>query len=203
LVTVEGTGINSVADLKGKRVSVGAAGSGTEIKATRVLEAFGLDPARDFTRERLGVTESAEAIKNRKIDAFFWDGGLPTTAIRDLGITPGMTLKLIPTADAIQKMVDKYGPFYFRVTIPKGTYSGVDVDVPVVGVANLLVVSDRFDEGLAYEIVKAMFEHKAELESAHLEVKKLSLESSVVGSPIPYHPGAIKYYKEKKVWPEK
>jgi len=99
-------------------------------------------------------------------------------------------------------MNDKYGPLYYKLVIPKGTYSGLDKDVPVAGVANILASTDKLDETLAYNIVKALFEHKADLVAVHKEAEKLTLESAVAGSPIPYHPGAIKFYKEKGVWKE-
>ncbi len=124
IVTLDGKGINTVADLKGKNVSTGAPGSGTEVKALRVLEAYGLNPDKDVTRDRLGATESAGALKDRKIDAYFWDGGLPTASILDVGATPGIKIKLIGQEDAIPKMVAKYGPVYFKGKIPKKDLSG-------------------------------------------------------------------------------
>src|SRR6201999_2863363 len=108
VVTVEGTGIDKVEDLKGKRVSTGSPGSATEVYAFRVIEAAGLDKDRNMRRERLGAAESVNAIKDRKIDAFFWVAGLPTAAVTDLAATPGVTLKLIDHADLIPKMNAKY-----------------------------------------------------------------------------------------------
>ncbi|MCX6022038.1 MAG: TAXI family TRAP transporter solute-binding subunit [Chloroflexi bacterium] len=200
IVAADGGGINSVADLKGKTVSVGAPGSGAEIKANRILEAFGLDAGKDIKRERLGAAESAGALKDRKLDAFFWDGGLPTAAITDLAATPNIKIKLISHTDAIKKMVDKYGPFYFDIKIPKATYPNVAEDSSVAGAANLLVVNEKMDITLAYNITKAMFEHKEELVAVHKEAEKLTLENAVQGSPLDFHPGAIKYYQEKGVW---
>lgn len=200
IVTLDGSGINSVTDLKGKKVSTGAPGSGTEVKGNRVLEAYGIDPAKDIQRERLGVAESAAALKDRKIDAFFWDGGLPTASILDLGATPGIKIKLLSHEDAIKKMVEKYGPSYFPLTIPKGTYPNQDQDVVVAGVANLLVVHEKMDAKLAYDITKVLFDKKEDLVRVHKEAEKLSPEAAVVGSPVEYHPGAIKFYTEKGVW---
>src|SRR5512139_297610 len=100
VVTVEGTGITKLADLKGKRVSTGSPGSGTEIMALRVLEAVGIDPKKDIRQERLGAAESANAMKDRKIDAFFWVGGLPTAAVTDLAATPGTRIKLLDHGEA-------------------------------------------------------------------------------------------------------
>ena len=112
VVTVEGTGIETMADLKGKRVSTGSPGSATEVMAFRVIEAAGLDKDKDMKRERLGVAESVNAIKDRKIDAFFWVGGIPTAAVTDLAATPGIKIKLIDHGDVVEKMNAKYGKLY-------------------------------------------------------------------------------------------
>ena len=112
VVTVDGTGVNSIADLKGKRVSTGSPGSATEVFAYRVLEAAGIDADKDLKKERLGVAESVNAIKDKKLDAFFWVGGLPTAAVTDLGATPNTKLKLLDFSDLAAKMNEKYGPLY-------------------------------------------------------------------------------------------
>ena len=118
VVTVEGKHIEKMADLKGKRVSTGAPGSGTEIVALRVLEAFGLNPDKDMSRDKLGASESAGALKDGKIDAYFWVGGLPTASVTDLAATPGAKIKLLGHADAVPKMREKYGPLYVKGVIP-------------------------------------------------------------------------------------
>ena len=110
VVTVEGTGINKIADLKGKRVSTGAPNSATQIMAFRVLEAHGINPEKDIIRERLDPGKSAEAIKDKKLDAFFWVGGLPTPAVTDLGATPGIKLKLVDHAEALEPDAEQVGP---------------------------------------------------------------------------------------------
>src|SRR5262249_6409509 len=122
VVTIEGTGVNKMADLKGKRVSTGSPGSATEVMAFRLIQAAGLDKERDMTRERLGVAESVNAIKDRKIDAFFWVGGLPTAGVTDLAATPGVKIKLIDHADLVAAMNKKYGNLYTQDAIPKSTY---------------------------------------------------------------------------------
>lgn len=200
IVTIEGTGIEKVSDLKGKRVSTGAPGSGTEVKGLRVLEAYGLDPDKDIKRDRLGVAESAGALKDRKIDAFLWDGGLPTAAITDLAATPGIKIKIIGHADAIPKMREKYGPLYIKGIIPAKTYPGQDTDVPVAVIWNLLICNENMKPDVAYDIVKTLFEHKTELVAVHREARWLSLEPQAAGgSPIPFHPGAIRYFTEKGI----
>jgi len=199
IVALDGAGIKSINDLKGKRVSTGAPGSGTEIKGLRVLEAYGLGPKDLKSQDRLGAAESAGALKDRKLDAFVWDGGLPTAAVLDLGATPGIKIHLIPHGDAVPKMVAKYGPLYFVGTIPKGTYGGVEADVPVATITNLLAVHERMDEPLAYQITKLLYERTPDLVAVHQAAKEITIKSGVVGSPIPFHPGALRYYKEKNI----
>ncbi len=199
IVALDGSGIRSVADLKGKRVSTGAPGSGTEVKGLRVLEAYGLTPKDLRSQDRLGVSESAGALKDRKLDAFIWDGGLPTAAVLDLAVTPGIKIHIIPHADAAPRMVAKYGPLYFTGVIPKGTYGGMEADVPVAAVTNLLVAHERMEEPLAYQITKALLEHTADLVAVHKAAQEITLKTAVVGSPIPFHPGAIRYYKDKGI----
>src|SRR3972149_4965810 len=187
IVTLEGKGIEKVTDLKGKRVTTGAPGSGTEVKALRVLEAYGLNPDKDMSRDKLGASESAGALKDRKIDAYFWDGGLPTASVTDLGATPGIKLKLIGHEDAIPKMREKYGPLYVKGFIPAKTYPGQDAAVPIALVWNLLVCNENMKGDVAYDIVKTLFDHKPELVAVHMEARFISLEPQAVGgSPIPF-----------------
>jgi TRAP transporter TAXI family solute receptor len=198
IVTLEGKGIEKVTDLKGKRVSTGAPGSGTEVMALRVIEAFGLDPTKDMTRDKLSVSESAGALKDRKIDAFFWVGGLPTAAVTDLGATPGIRMKLIGHADAIPKMRETYGPIYVQGVIPAKSYPGQTVDVPIAVVWNLLVCHENMKGDIAYDIVKTIFDHRPELITVHNEAKHITLEPQAAGgSPIPFHAGVVRYFTEK------
>jgi TRAP transporter TAXI family solute receptor len=197
IVVKDDSAIKTIADLKGKRVSMGSAGSGTEIIANRTLEAYGLDPAKDIQRERLSVADSATGLKDNKIDAFFWSGGLPTAALTDLASTT--KIRVLEQADGIKKMAEKYGPFYFNATIPKGTY-GLAADVTVSGVANLLVVNSKFDAAFAQAILRTMFDSVTELGTIHAEGKNLKLETAVAGSPLDYHQGAIDFYTSKGVW---
>lgn len=199
LVTLESSRIRSVADLRGRRVSIGAPGSGTEIIALRMLEAAGLAPS-DLVLDRLGVSESAGALKDRRIDAFVWSGGLPTSAVQDLARSPAVRIRLVDTAELIPALVDRFGPLYFPLVIP-ATFYGTPGDARVIGVANLLVTRADFDEELAYQITRGMFEHKADLAAVHPEAAKLGLETAVSGTPIPLHPGAARYYREQRVIP--
>ena len=200
VVTIEGTGINSIKDLKGKRVSTGSGGSATEVMAFRVIEAAGLDKDRDMRRERLGVAESVNALKDRKIDAFFWVGGLPTAAVTDLANTPNVKIKMIDHAELVPAMNKKYGNLYVQDTIGKDVYKGMDKDNKQATVMNLLVAHQKMDEKTAYNIVKAIFEHREELIRVHKEAANFKLENQKASAtPIPYHPGAIKFYAEKGV----
>ena len=200
VVTVEGTGINRFADLKGKRVSTGAPVSGTEVMALRLIEAMGLDPGKDITRERLSVAESVNAIKDGKIDALFWVGGVPTAAISDLAATPGRKIKLIDHGDGAENMRKKYGPIYVKNRILANAYPGEARDTTNVDVWNLIVVPEKADENLVYQITKTMFEKKDELVRVHKDASFLELANQASGaSPIPFHPGAARYLKEKGI----
>jgi TRAP transporter TAXI family solute receptor len=200
IVTIEGTGVSTMQDLKGKRVSTGSGGSATEVMAFRVIEAAGLDKDRDMKRERLGVAESVNAIKDRKIDAFFWVGGLPTAGVTDLANTPGVKIKLVDHANLVAAMNKKYGNLYVQDVIPKDTYRGMEADNRQATVMNLLVAHQNMDDKTAYSIVKAVFEHKDDLVRVHKEAENIKLEAQkAAATPIPFHPGALKYYREKGI----
>jgi TRAP transporter TAXI family solute receptor len=200
VVTIEGTGIEKMSDLKGKRVSTGSPGSATEVMAFRVIEAAGLDKDKDMRRERLSVAESVNALKDRKIEAFFWVGGIPTAAVTDLGATPGTRLKMIDHADAVEKMNAKYGKLYAADVIKAGSYPGQDKDNRIAVVWNILVTSEKMPEDQAYTLVKTIFEKKAELVAVHREAEAIELaKQSPANTPIPFHPGAVRYFKEKGV----
>jgi TRAP transporter TAXI family solute receptor len=198
VVTIDGAGIEKMADLKGKRVSTGAPGSATEVMAFRVIEAAGLDKDKDMRRERLGVAESVNAIKDRKIDAFFWVGGLPTAAITDLGATPGVKMKLIDHSDVVDKMNVKYGKLYVTDVIPVGTYPRQDTENKISTVWNILITNDKMSEEIAYAVVKIIFDRKADLVAVHKEADNIDYKYQITGnSPVPWHPGALKYFSEK------
>ena len=200
IVTIEGTGINKMADLKGKRVSTGAPNSATQIMAYRVLEAYGIDPEKDIIRERLDPGKSAEAIKDKKLDAFFWVGGIPTPAVTDLGATPGVKLKLVDHVDATDAMVKKYGPLYVKDVIPARSYPGQDTPNQITTVWNVLVADTKLPEQLAYDIVKTVFERKEDLVRVHAEARNFDFKYQTPGAAvIPFHPGAIRYFTEKGI----
>jgi TRAP transporter TAXI family solute receptor len=200
VVTIEGTKIARMSDLKGKRVSTGSPGSATEVMAFRVIEAAKLDKDKDMKRERLGVAESVNALKDRKIDAFFWVGGLPTAAVTDLAATPGVKIKMIDHADLVPAMNKKYGNLYVQDAIPKDTYSGMTADNKQATVMNILVSHANLSEQHAYNIVKTMFDKRAALIAVHRESAAINLDNQkAASSPIPWHPGAVKYFAEQGV----
>lgn len=197
IVVPPGKGIKKVADMRGKTVSTGAPGSGVEVMALRILEANGINPDKDLKRDRLGASESAGALKDGKIDGYFWCGGVPTASILDLAASPGIKISFIPNADSIEKMTAKYGPVYYETTLTKGAYPGLEETLPVAAVANLLIAHENMDEKLAYDVLSAIFDHKQELVAVHKQADSLELKGAVVGSPIPYHTGALKFFKDK------
>ncbi|WHZ11943.1 MAG: TRAP transporter solute receptor, TAXI family precursor [Burkholderiaceae bacterium] len=197
VVTTDASGIHKLADFKGKRMSTGEPNSGTEVLALRLLEAAGID--KDVSRERLSVAEGVNAIKDRKIDGLIWVGGLPTAAITDLAATPGITVKLIPTAQYTDELNKKWGPLYVKGVIPKETYKGQTDDVLNLDVWNLLVADSAMSDDMAYTIVKTLMEHKADLVAVHREAQNITLEAQASGSPIPFHPGARRYFEEHGV----
>jgi hypothetical protein len=200
VVSVEGRGIAKMADLKGKRVSTGSPGSATEVMAFRLIEAAGLDKDRDMKRERLSVAESVNAIKDGKIDAFFWVGGLPTAGVTDLANTPNTKLKMVDHAEAVAAMNKKYGNLYVEDVIPKEVYRGMDSDNKQATVMNILVAHESMDDKTAYNIVKTIFDKRDDLIAVHKEAMNFKLENQKANAtPVPFHPGAAKYFAERGV----
>ncbi|OFZ99719.1 MAG: C4-dicarboxylate ABC transporter substrate-binding protein [Betaproteobacteria bacterium RIFCSPLOWO2_02_FULL_62_17] len=198
VATVEGVGVNRFADLKGKRVSTGSPGSATEVMAFRVIEALGMDKDRDMRRERLGVAESVAALKDRKIEALFWVGGLPTGAVSDLANTPNTKIKMIDHAEAVAGMNKKYGQLYVEDTIPKTTYRGMDADNKIATVWNILVAHEKLSDQAAYNIVKTIFDRRSDLIAVHNEAENFKIEyQKSAATPIPFHPGAVRYFTER------
>jgi uncharacterized protein len=200
VVTTEGRGIDKMADLKGKRISTGSPGSGTEVMALRILEAYGINPDKDVTRERLSVAEAANALKDRKIDAFMHAAGVPLPSVTDIAATPGIKLKLIDHADGLDAMRKKYGPIYAAGRIPAKSYPGQDRENRTVNVWGVLFVHESMNEKLAYDIVKTLFERQKEIVTAHREAENMTLENQTIGATaVPWHPGAVKYFAERGI----
>ncbi|MBP1725653.1 MAG: transporter solute receptor, family [Deltaproteobacteria bacterium] len=204
IVTKEATGIKSVTDLKGKRVSTGAPNSGTEEQADYVLKALGLDWNKDFSREKLGATESVAALKDGKIHAFFWSGAVPTSSIIDLASTPGLKMVLLPVGGEIAGKIMKANPGVFHKTFfSKGSYSGVESDVDAIAITAVLTAMDAFPQDRLYQIVSAIFSSEAELSAVWKDATKLTPERAVkqvTPDSLKYlHPGAQQFFKEKGV----
>lgn len=202
IVTREGTGITNVMQLKGKRVSVGAPNSGTEEQADYVLRALGIDWNKDFRKEKLGATESVAALKDGKIDAFFWSGAVPTSSIIDLATTPGAKMVLLPVAGENADRILKANPGVFHKTVfPKGCYASVDRDVETIAITAVLQAMDTFPADRLYQILKAIFDNKAELAAVWKGANALTPQKAVelvAPEALNYlHPGARKFFAEK------
>lgn len=193
IVALADRGINSVYDLKGKRVAVGAAGSGTEVNARQILAAAGIT-YKDITVQYLSFAEAANNLKDGNIDAAFVTAGHPTAAIVDLAAV--RKIVLVPIAEEIIKALQKDYPFYVKIVVPAGTYKGVDVDVVTVAVKAMLAVREEMPEDLAYQLLKTMYANQKRLIEAHSKGELIIPETAKEGMSIPLHPGAEKFFKE-------
>ena len=193
IVALEGSGISSLEDLRGKRVSIGAPGSGTEVNAQAILNANGIT-YDDIDEQRLNFNETADALANGDIDAGFWSVGAPTSSILNLATTNDIVL-LALTEEQLAASQEADATFA-RTTLPGGTYEGVADDITVLGIPNVLVVSSEMPDDLAYEITKAMFENIADLQAVHPAANETTVEFTMEATPIPLHPGAVRYYDE-------
>jgi uncharacterized protein len=192
LVASADSGITSVADLEGQRVSLGEAGSGTEIIGLRILEAAGIDPDTGIERSQLGIAETVDALRDGTIDAGFWSGGLPTAGLVDYATTGDMVL--IPTGEFGSDLRDAYGTYYLDSEIPADTYEGQTEAISVVGVPNVLVVSTSMDEGLQEDLTALLFEHKDDLVAVHAAAEELDQETADEVEFMDVCPGAQAFY---------
>jgi TRAP transporter TAXI family solute receptor len=193
IVALADRGINSVYDLKGKRVAVGAAGSGTEVNARQILAAAGIT-YNDIKVQYLSFAEAANNLKDGNIDAAFVTAGHPTAAIVDLAAV--RKIVLVPVADEIIASLQKNYPFYVKIVVPAGTYKGVDTDVVTVAVKAMLAVRAEMPEDLAYQLLKTMYANQKRLIEAHAKGELIIPETGKEGMSIPLHPGAEKFFKE-------
>ena len=191
IVAKADSGIKTVADLKGKKVSVGDSGSGVEFNAQQILGAYDIT-FEDIDKQNLSFQASADALKDGKIDAFFCTAGAPTVAITDLATTTGIVLVEID-ADHLAKLQADYG-FYAAYTVPAGTYTGIDADATTVAVKATFIVSNDLEEETVYQLTKAIYENKDEY--SHEKASEMSLEYAVSSISVPFHPGAERYFKE-------
>ena len=194
VVVAAGSPVKSFADLKGKKVGVGAPGSGTEANFRQLMDAYGMKK-EDVNGQYLSFAESADAFKDKHIDAFIVTAGIPNAGIMDVSAQNEIRILDIP-ADVSAKVIKKY-PFLAAATVPANTYKGQTKDVATVAVNAVLIAGNQLKPEMVYNLTKALFENQAELASAHAKGKELNLKYAVQGVSIPFHPGAVKYYKEK------
>ena len=195
IVVRDGSAIRAIPDLRGKRVSTGSVGSGTEIVAGRVLEAAGLDENADIRRARLSAARSAAALLAGQIEAFFFTGGLPTPAVADLARRT--QIRLLPVVAEMAALQNGYGDFYLSRSIPASAY-GLKDEVATLGIANVLVARRDMPDETAYALTKLLFEAKPRLAAAHAEGRRLDRRAALATFPLPLHPGAARYYREAK-----
>jgi uncharacterized protein len=194
ILTSSAAGIASVEDMRGKRVSLGSPGSGTEVIALRILEAAGIDPDADIERQQLGVDETVAALRDGTIDAGFWSGGLPTGALVDYATTGEMVL--VPHAEYTADLVEQYGEYYVEDVIPAETYEGQAEDVAVIAVPNVLVVNTSMDEQLQQDLTRLLFEEKDALVAVHPAAEELDLATAQEVPFMDICPGSQAYYDE-------
>jgi TRAP transporter TAXI family solute receptor len=185
--------ISAIADLRGKNVSVGDAGSGVEFNAWQILEAYGIT-FDDIGKQNLSFGASADALRDNRLDAFFCVAGAPTPAIVDLAAGKDVALLAIDKAPANQLIRDY--PFYTKYPIPAGSYHGQNSAVQTLAVKATFIVSSRLSDDTVYRLTKALFENKAAIEAAHSKGAELSASYAVEGISVPFHPGAAKYLTE-------
>lgn len=196
LVTLAESDIQSISDLAGKRVSVGAPGSGTELNARAVLEANGISYS-DFTPQRLNFNETADAIRDGDIDAGFWSVGPPTSSILNLAAT--RDIRLIGLSDEEIANAQEEEAVFAPYELAAGMYDGMDEAVQTIGIPNVLVVNADMDEELAYQLTQLLFEHTDELIAVHPAANDTTVEFTMNSTPVPLHPGAIRYFEETGV----
>lgn len=193
IVTLSESGINSLEDLRGKRVSIGAPGSGNEVNSSQVLNSNGIT-YDDIDEQRLNFNETAEALANGDIDAGIWSVGAPTSSILNLATTHD--IRIIALTDAEIAAVTTAFPTYSRTTLAGGVYEGVDEDLPVLGLANVLIAAANMDEEQVYQITRAIFENVDDLKAIHPAANQTTVALTLGATPIPLHPGAIRYFEE-------
>ncbi|TPL10160.1 TAXI family TRAP transporter solute-binding subunit [Mesorhizobium sp. B2-4-14] len=192
IVASQESGIKSFADLKGKSLSVGAPKSGTELNARAIFGALGMSYSDLSRTEYLPFGESVELIKNRQLDATLQSAGLGVASIKDLASSLPITVVAVP-AEVAQKL----GAPFQAATIPAGTYQGQKEAIPTLAITNILVTRSDVSDDEAYQMTKQLFEHLDQMVAAHNAAKSIKLEDAIKGLPIPLHPGAARYYKEK------
>ena len=193
IVALESSGITSLEDLRGKRVSIGAPGSGTEVNTGAILEANGIT-YDDIDEQRLNFNETADALANGDIDAGFWSVGAPTSSILNLATTQNIVIIALSEAELAAAMAAD--STFALTTLPGGSYTGITEDITVLGIPNVLTVSSEMSDEVAYQVTKAMYENIADMQAIHPAANETSVEFTMSATPVPLHPGAIRYYEE-------
>ncbi len=196
VVALKGRGINGIADLRGRRVAVGAPGSGTAVNARQILRLFGLDAAR-VREEFLTFAEAADQLRDGLIDAAFFTAGTPTVAVQEAAAVRDLQLLPLPR-DAVDALRAQY-PLYNGVVVPAHTYRGQDRPVETVAVVAMLLTRQEADEQLVYSLTRALWEHVDRLQRAHARGQDIVLVAARRGMPVPAHPGARRYYRERGI----
>ena len=193
IAATKSSGIKTISDMKGKRVSVGDAGSGVEFNAKQILEAYGLT-FDDINKSNLSFKESSDGLQNGTLDAFFIVAGIPNAALQELSLSSDIVLVSLDKVQ-VDEMLSKY-KYYTEITIPANTYNKVDTDTKAIAVKATIAVNNNIPEDAVYNLMKTLFDKKADLATAHAKGEELDIEEAYKGISIPFHPGAIKYYEE-------
>ncbi|WP_322895317.1 MULTISPECIES: TAXI family TRAP transporter solute-binding subunit [unclassified Yoonia] len=193
IVALESSGITSLSDIVGKRVSIGAPGSGTEVNTAAILQSNGIT-YDDIDEQRLNFNETADALSNGDIDVGFWSVGAPTSSILNLATTQDIVMITLTEEELANAM--EADPTFALTTLPGGSYTGVDEDTAVLAIPNVLTVSSEMSDDLAYALTKAMFDNIADLQAVHPAANETTVEFTMTATPVPLHPGAVRYYEE-------
>lgn len=193
IAATKSSAIKTISDMKGKRVSVGDAGSGVEFNAKQILEAYGLT-FNDINKSNLSFKESSDGLQNGTLDACFIVAGMPNAALQELSLSSDIVLVSLDKIP-VDEMLHKY-KYYTEITIPANTYSKIDTDTRAIAVKATIVVNNNIPENIVYNLMKTLFDKKSDLATAHAKGEELNIEDSYKGISIPFHPGALKYYQE-------
>lgn len=193
IAATKASGITTIADMKGKRVSVGDAGSGTEFNAKQILEAYGLT-FNDINKSNLSFKESSDGLQNGTLDACFIVAGIPNAALQELSLSSDIVLVSLDKVQ-VDDILNKY-KYYTEVTIPANTYNNVTTDTTAIAVKATIAVNNNIPEDVVYNLIKTLFDKKTDLATAHAKGEELNIDDAYKGISVPFHPGALKYYKE-------
>lgn len=197
VVTLQNKRISSIKDLAKRQVAVGIKGSGTYNTALHLFEAAGLKPENDVEKVAMSLSESPRALKDGKIDAYIFSGGIPSASVADLARTPGLAISLVSHGNLVPVINAKHGPVYYRSIISRNTYPGMNEDISVCAVANVLVCHKDMDPRSAYNILTIIFDNLREISTVHTQAQHIGIETGASLNSIPYHPGAQKFYADR------